>query len=136
MILSSWIWQSSLATERAAGSDTLLVEVTPTRKVVFCDNSFSKHVAIGSKGGLVNALSISVRSHVGALVTGGGLRRLTPLRNFLTCGCDARALPLGNPRMEATAETCLKGGRAEALVKACLEEAQEILDPDPLWVKI
>lgn len=47
-ILPSWIKQRSLEMEKAASSDTLL-EVTPTKKVVFWDRSLREQVAMGLK---------------------------------------------------------------------------------------
>lgn len=70
--------------DRAASSDPLLAEMMAIKKVVLMERILREQEARGSNEALERALKTRLRSQVGALTTGGGLRRVTTLIDVFT----------------------------------------------------
>lgn len=70
--------------DRAASSDPLLAEMMAIKKVVLMERILREQEARGSNEALERALKTRLRSQVGVLTTGGGLRRVTTLIDVFT----------------------------------------------------
>lgn len=72
------------------------------------ESSFKEIDAISSEGAFVNVFNTRVKSRVGNQCIGGGLIKLTSLKNIFTWGCVEICTFPDTPNTACKAATCLR----------------------------